>query len=66
MTYRPESDAARATMHIDKVFVGAMVLRHLRDRADDPDQPAIKTLIRTYLIERRSVRQRESGLQAHS
>lgn len=42
------------TMHVDKVFMGAMALRHLRDRVADPNRPAIKILMATQLIERGS------------
>lgn len=42
------------TMHVDTFFMGAMALRHLRDRAEDPDRPAIKTHVTTQLIERSS------------
>ena len=42
------------TMHVDTFFMGAMALRHLLDRAEDPDRPAIKTHIAAQLIERRS------------
>ena len=44
------------TVHVDKVLMGAVALRHLRDRAEDPDRPALKTLISTQLIQRGSVR----------
>ena len=47
------------TMHVDKVFMGAMALRHLRDRAADPYRPPVKALIGTHLIERSSVRRLE-------
>lgn len=46
---------ALTTIHVDKVLMGAMALRHLRDRAEEPDRPALKTLVTTQLIERDSV-----------
>ena len=44
------------TIHVDKVLMGALALRHLRDRVEDPDHAALKTLVSTLLIERESVR----------
>jgi LacI family transcriptional regulator len=44
------------TMHVDKVLMGVMALRHLRDRAEDPDRPTLKTMLSTQLIVRESVR----------
>lgn len=51
---------ALTTMHVDKVLMGAMALRHLRDRLEETDRPAIKTLVTTQLIERESVRSIEA------
>lgn len=47
------------TMHVDKVLMGAMALRHLRDRAEEPERPALKTLVSTQLIPRDSVKRIE-------
>jgi LacI family transcriptional regulator len=44
------------TMHVDKVLMGALALRHLRDRAETPDRTPIKTMISTQVIVRESVR----------
>jgi LacI family transcriptional regulator len=46
------------TVHVDKVLIGVMAVRHLRDRAEDPNRPAVKTLISTQLIQRGSVKRR--------
>jgi hypothetical protein len=35
--------------------MGAMAVRHLRDRALDNERPSMKTLISTQVIERNSV-----------
>ena len=43
------------TIHVDKVLMGAMALRHLLDRAEAPDRPSLKTTISTQLIVRKSV-----------
>lgn len=43
------------TIHVDKVLMGTMALRLLRDRVSDPDRAAIKTVITTQLIVRDSV-----------
>ncbi len=44
------------TVHVDKVLMGAMAFRHLRDRVTEPDRFAISTTVSTQLIERSSVR----------
>ncbi len=44
------------TIHVDKVLMGTMALRLLRDRIDDMDKAAIKTVVSTQLITRSSVR----------
>ncbi|MEL6306760.1 MAG: LacI family DNA-binding transcriptional regulator [Chloroflexota bacterium] len=46
---------ALTTIHVDKVMMGAMAVRHLRERALDPERTSLKTLITTQLIERDSV-----------
>lgn len=50
-----EVTPALTTMHVDKVMMGAMAVRHLRDRVLDPERPSMKTLISSQLIERDSV-----------
>lgn len=42
------------TMHVDTFFMGAMALRHLRDRAEYPNSPVLTTHVSTQLIERGS------------
>lgn len=44
------------TIHVDKVLMGTMAMRLLRDRANDPERLAIKTVVTTHLIARESVR----------
>jgi len=44
------------TIHVDKVLMGVMALRHLRDRVEDPNRSTIKTILSTHLIIRESVR----------
>ncbi|MFN8528432.1 MAG: LacI family DNA-binding transcriptional regulator [Anaerolineae bacterium] len=44
------------TLHVDKVLMGTMALRMLRDRATDPQRAAITTVINTQLIARGTVR----------
>lgn len=51
-----EVTPALTTIHVDKVLMGTMALRLLRDRATDPDRAAITTVINTQLIIRESVR----------
>lgn len=43
------------TVHVDKVLMGTMALRLLRDRASEPERAAIKTVITTQIITRESV-----------
>lgn len=50
-----EVEPPLTTIHVDKVLMGSVAMRLLRDRADDPDRSAIKTVIRTHLISRGSV-----------
>lgn len=47
------------TIHVDKVLMGTMALRLLRDRMTDEEKAAIKTVITTQLISRESVRRLE-------
>jgi LacI family transcriptional regulator len=44
------------TIHVDKVLMGALALRQLRDLADFPDRPTLRTMVSTQLIVRDSVR----------
>jgi len=44
------------TVHVDKVLMGVMAVRHLRDRAETPGRPALTTTLGTNLIIRESVR----------
>ncbi|MHB8627501.1 MAG: LacI family DNA-binding transcriptional regulator [Aggregatilineales bacterium] len=44
------------TVHVDKVLMGALAVRHLQSRAMNPGQTPVKTLVSTRLIERKSVR----------
>lgn len=44
------------TMHVDKVLMGALGVRHLVERAKDPNQPTLTTLLGTQLMIRESVR----------
>lgn len=45
------------TIHVDKVLMGTMAMRMLRDRANDPHRAPVKTVVTTHLIARESVRQ---------
>ena len=51
-----EVTPALSTMHVDKVLMGSMAVRHLIDRRVQPERTPVKTLISTHLIERDSVR----------
>jgi LacI family transcriptional regulator len=44
------------SIHVDKVLMGAMAMRMLRDRAESPDRAVVKTTITTQLMIRESVR----------
>lgn len=44
------------SVHVDKVLMGAMAMRMLRDRAESPDRAVVKTTITTQLMLRESVR----------
>ena len=43
-------------MRVDRVLVGVMAVRHLVDRALEPDRAPLKTLVTTRLIKGASVR----------
>ncbi|MCK6578397.1 MAG: LacI family transcriptional regulator [Anaerolineae bacterium] len=47
---------ALTTVHVDKVLMGTMALRLLRDRHSDPDRSSITAVVATQLILRDSVR----------
>ncbi|MBC8171179.1 MAG: substrate-binding domain-containing protein, partial [Anaerolineae bacterium] len=47
------------TIHVDKVLMGTLALRLLRDRINDHEKVAIKTVVTTHLIIRESVRRLE-------
>ncbi len=44
------------TMHVDKTLMGALAVRHLRDRSENPERPALTTTLSTQLIVRELVR----------
>jgi LacI family transcriptional regulator len=44
------------TVHVDKVLMGVLAVRHLRDRSESPGRPALTTTLGTNLIIRESVR----------
>jgi LacI family transcriptional regulator len=44
------------TVHVDKVLMGVLAVRHLRDRAESPGRPALTTTLGTHLIIRESAR----------
>lgn len=51
-----EVTPALTTVHVDKVLLGAMAIRMLRDRAESPERPTLTTTLSTQLIVRESVR----------
>jgi LacI family transcriptional regulator len=51
-----ETTPTLTSIHVDKVLMGAMALRMLRDRAESPDRSVVKTTITTQLMVRDSVR----------
>ncbi len=51
-----EIDPPLTTMHVDKVLMGVLAVRHLLDRAHNPDRPTLTTSISPQLIVRDSVR----------
>jgi LacI family transcriptional regulator len=55
-----ETMPALTTVHVDKLLMGTMALRLLRDRSEDPDRSAVKTVVTTQLISRMSVRPLQS------
>lgn len=51
-----EVKPALTTLHVDKVLMGVIAVRHLIDRAVNPNRAALKTLVSTQVIERETVR----------
>lgn len=51
-----ELKPALTTVHVDKVLMGVMAVRHLIDRAANPNRTSLKTLVSTQVIERETVR----------
>ncbi len=51
-----ELKPALTTMHVDKVLMGVIAVRHLIDRAVNPNRASLKTLVSTQVIERETVR----------
>ena len=47
---------ALTTIRVEKAFVGALAVRHLRDRAIDSSRATVKSLVSNTLVERKSVR----------
>lgn len=53
---------ALTTIHVDKGLMGAMAVRHLRERAEDPLRTTVTSVLSTRLVTRDSVRDlRESA-----
>jgi LacI family transcriptional regulator len=50
------------TVHVDKVLMGVLAVRHLRDRAENLGRPPLTTTLGTNLIIRESVQARQGGL----
>lgn len=50
-----ETDPPLTTVHVDKYQMGALAVRHLRDRAENPDRPNLITAVTTNLVIRDSV-----------
>ncbi|MBZ0306385.1 MAG: substrate-binding domain-containing protein, partial [Anaerolineae bacterium] len=51
-----ELKPALTTMHVDKVLMGVVAVRHLLDRVANPSRASLKTLVSTQVIERETVR----------
>lgn len=49
---------ALTTMRVDKMLLGALAVRHLKDRAESPQRPPLTTLISAELVVRGSVVER--------
>lgn len=54
---------ALTTVHVDKILMGVLAVRNLRDRAEAPDRPALTTQLGTRLIVRASVRGRSASAE---
>jgi LacI family transcriptional regulator len=57
-----EVSPALTTVHVDKVLMGVLAVRHLRDRAENLGRPALTTTLGTNLIIRESTRSLRSEL----
>jgi len=44
------------TVHVEKMLLGTLAVRHLKDRAENPDRPALTTTVSTRIVVRDSVR----------
>jgi LacI family transcriptional regulator len=51
-----EVNPALTTIHVDKVLMGVLAVRHLRERAEEPTRSALTISLSTQLIIRESVR----------
>lgn len=47
---------ALTSVHVDKLLLGTLAVRHLKDRAENPDRPALTTSVSTRIVVRNSVR----------
>ena len=47
---------ALTTIRVDKAIIGALAVRHLRDRAIDSSRVTVNSLVSNLLVERKSVR----------
>lgn len=47
---------ALTTVHVEKMLLGTLAVRHLKDRAENPDRPALITAVSTQIVVRDSVR----------
>jgi len=52
---------ALTTMRVDKMLMGTMAVRYLKDRAESPDRSSLTTLISTTLVVRDTVRALPKG-----
>lgn len=49
------------TIHVDKTLMGVLAVRHLLDRAENPERTSITTVVGTQLIIRESVRSKRKS-----
>jgi LacI family transcriptional regulator len=47
---------ALTTVHVDKMLMGSLAVRHLLDRSDNPNRAALTTLVSTHIVVRQTVR----------